>query len=262
MKLRWLLTAAFEILTDKYRILIDPWISRPSDAVPQLKTKINDIRGYNAIFLSHGHFDHSFDVPEIVKNTETKVYCSKQVKDLFITELDVHQKNLVEIKPSQIIQFMPDLNVKVIKSQHIQFDDFTMKRIELLRSANILETFGRDFTELNKYVMGDVFGFLMEFSNGKKIVHFGSGGYFEEELRKLPNDIDIFLAPVAGRGDADKVVAKMASIFKPKMIIPHHYDDFFPPLTWNSYFNFDEEVKKLDPNMIVNKLEHETFYNF
>ncbi|MFX0083264.1 MAG: MBL fold metallo-hydrolase [Candidatus Hodarchaeota archaeon] len=262
MKLRWLLTAAFEILTGKYRILIDPWISRPSDADPQLRTKISDIRGFDAIFLSHGHFDHAFDVPEIVKNTETKIYCSKQVRDLFLKELDLDQKNLVEIKPSQVIEFSPDLNVKVIRSQHIQFDDFVMKRIELLRSANLIETYGHDFAELNKYIAGDVFGFLMDFSNGKRLVHFGSGGYFEEELRKLPKDIDIFLAPVAGRGDVDKVIAKMANIFKPKMIIPHHYDDFFPPLTWNSYSNFDEEVKKLDPNMVVNKLGHETYYDF
>ena len=262
MKLRWLLTAAFEIITDNFKILIDPCISRPSDAKPQLKTKINDIKGYDAIFLSHGHFDHSIDVPEIVKNTETKVYCSKQVRDLFLKELGVDEENLVEIKPSQIIEFPPDLKVEVIKSQHIQFDEFARSRIVLLRSANLLETYGRDFAELNKYVMGDIFGFLMEFSNGKKLVHFGSGGYFEEELRKLPKDIDIFLAPVAGRGDVDKVVAKMANIFKPKMIIPHHYDDFFPPLTWDSYFNFDKEVKKLDPNIVVNKLVHETYYDF
>jgi L-ascorbate metabolism protein UlaG (beta-lactamase superfamily) len=260
LKLRWLLTAAFEILSEKYKFLIDPWISRPSDAIPQLKTKLNELRNFDAIFLTHGHFDHSFDVPEIVKNTDTKVFCSSQVINFFINKFGVDDKNLEEIKPSLIIDFPPDLKVKVIKSQHIQFDEFVMKRVKRLRSANLPESFTRDFAELNQHIMGDVFGFLMEFSNGKKLVHFGSGGYFEEELRKLPSDIDIFLAPVAGRGDADRVIAEMANIFKPKMIIPHHYDDFFPPITWNAYSNLDQEVKRLNPKIIVNKLEYETYY--
>lgn len=68
MKLGWLLTAGFEILTNNFQILIDPFISRPPNATPQLSTKISDIRSAHAIFLSHGHYDHSIDVPEIVKN--------------------------------------------------------------------------------------------------------------------------------------------------------------------------------------------------
>lgn len=263
MKLRWLLTAAFEILTDNFKILFDPWISRPPKAIPQLKTQLSDLRDANAIFLSHGHFDHSADIPEIVKNTDTKVYCSKQIKNVFLKELKVDEKNLVEIQPSQIIEFQPDLKVTVIKSQHIQFDEFVVKKFELLRTEKLSDDMKNISERSSKYVMGDVFGFLMEFSKGKKVVHFGSGGYFEEELKKLPNDIDIFLAPVAGRGDVDKVIAKMANIFKPKMIIPHHYDDFIPPVTTGgSYFNFDEEVRKVNPNIAVNKLEHETYYEF
>ncbi|MHA1914536.1 MAG: MBL fold metallo-hydrolase [Promethearchaeota archaeon] len=260
MKLRWLLTAAFEILTDNFKILIDPWISRPSNAPLQLKTKLRDIRNFDAIFLSHGHFDHSLDVPEIVKNTETRVYCSKQIRKVFIKEFNAEEENLIEINPGQNIEFKPDLKVTIIKSKHIQFDDFALSRGTLLRNANLDETKKQQFAEMGKYVMGDVFGFLMEFSNGKKVVHFGSGGYYEEELKKLPQDLDLFLAPVAGRGDADKVIAGMANFFKPKMIIPHHYDDFFPPLTWNAYGNFEEEVRKSNPNIIVNKLEHETFF--
>jgi len=262
MKLRWLLTAAFKLLTDNFKILIDPWISRPSNAPWQLKTKISDIRNCDAIFLTHGHFDHSLDVPEIVKNTKTKVYCSKQIRKVFIEEFKVEEENLIGISPGQIIEFEPDLKVTTIKSQHIQFDEFALSRGELLRNTNFDKTARLQFAEIGKYVMGDVFGFLMEFSNGKKMVHFGSGGYFEEELRKLPSNIDIFLAPVAGRGDADKIIARMASLFKPKMIIPHHYDDFFPPMTWDAYGQFEEEVRKLNPSIIVYKLEHETYFDF
>ena len=111
-------------------------------------------------------------------------------------------------------------------------------------------------------MVGNVFGFLFEFSNGKKLVHFGSGGYYEEELKKFPANIDIFLAPVAGREDVEEIVAKMASVFNPKMIIPHHYDDFVPPFSTYAYKNLDKEVKKLNSNILVNKLDPEIYFDF
>jgi len=262
MRLRWLLTAAFEITTDSFKILIDPWITRPSTAPQQLKTKIGDIRDADAIFLSHGHYDHSLDVPEIVKGTKTRVYCSEQIKKVFLNDLGVDEGNLKGIQPAQIIEFQPDFKVTVIKSKHIEYDKNIPKRLEGVRLDNIIATPKYKFADLGKYVVGDVFGYLFEFSNGKKLIHFGSGGYYEEELRKLPRDIDIFLAPVAGRENVEEVVAKMACVFNPKMIIPHHYDDFVPPFSVYAYQHFDEEVKKLNPKIIVNKLDPEEYYEF
>ena len=132
MKLRWLLTAAFEVFTENFKILFDPWITRPSNATPQLNTIISDIRDFDAIFLSHGHYDHCADIPKIVKNTDTKVYCSKQVGDLFLKDFGVSKKNIQKIVPSQTIEFQPDFKVTMIRSQHIQFEEATLKMIEKL----------------------------------------------------------------------------------------------------------------------------------
>jgi len=59
-----------------------------------------------------------------------------------------------------------------------------------------------------------------------------------------------------------KALAKITNIIKPKMVIPHHYDDFFPPISWDAYGNFAEEVKKINPTVIVNKIEQETYFEF
>ena len=262
MKLRWLLTAAFEIITDNFKILIDPWILRPSTAEQQLNTKINDIKGADAIFLTHGHYDHSLDVPEIVKGTETKVYCSEQIKEVLLNDLGVNENNLIRIQPSSVIEFQPEFKVTVIKSQHIEFDGNALKRLKNAQLDNVMATPKFKLKDVGRYVVGDVFGFLFEFSNGKKLIHFGSGGYYEEELKKLPANIDIFLAPVAGREDVEEIVAKMASVFNPKMIIPHHYDDFVPPFSTYAYKNLDKEVKKLNSNILVNKLDPEIYFDF
>ncbi|MHA1371215.1 MAG: MBL fold metallo-hydrolase [Promethearchaeota archaeon] len=264
MRLKWLLTAGFELITDNYKILIDPYLSRPKNAVPQLKsTTLSDLKGADAIFLSHGHFDHSFDIPELAENSETIIYCSEPTREMFIKKFKVNPQNIVKIEPGKTLEFSPDFKVTVIKSKHIRFN--LMLILRKLFSGSLLKVkklTGLSVRETLKYKKGDVFGYLFEFSNGKKLVHFGSGGYLKEELEKLPKNIDIFLAPVAGRDDCDKVLAKMANIFKPKMIIPHHYDNFFPPISWYAYGDFDKEMKKLNPNIEINKLEHEVYFEF
>ncbi len=264
MKLKWLLTAGFEIITDNYRILIDPYISRPRNAIPQLETTtFLGLKHSDAIFMSHGHFDHAFDVPELVKNSKTKVYCSKPTKKMFVRKFNVNPKNVVEVEAGQIHEFEPDFKVKVIKSKHIRFNSkLILKKLFSGSLSKTKKLTGMSTLELLKYKKGRVFGYLFEFSNGKKMFSMGSGGYYKDELEKLPKDIDIFLAPVAGREDCDKVLAKCANIFKPKMIIPHHYDDFFPPISFYAYYNFDEEVKKLNANIKVNKLEPEIWFEF
>ncbi|MFX1450043.1 MAG: MBL fold metallo-hydrolase [Promethearchaeota archaeon] len=263
MKLRWLLTAGFEIITDNYKILIDPYISRPPNANPQLNTKLEDIKDADAIFLSHGHFDHSFDIPELVKHSETKVYCSKPIKDMFIKKFKVNSENLVGLEAGQTLDFDPDFKLTVIKSKHIKFNiGLVFKTLFSRKIFKVKKLTGLRLRDIFKYKKGKVFGYLFEFFNGKKLFDLGSGGYYKKEIEKLPKDVDIFLAPVAGREDCDKVLAKLANIFKPKMIIPAHYDDFFPPISFYSYYNFDEEVKKLDPNIIVNKLEPEVWFEF
>ncbi len=258
MKIKWLLTAGFEILTENNKILIDPYISRPKNAVPQLKTKISDLKNANMVFLSHGHFDHAFDLPEILKDTNIKLYCSKQVEEMLINDHKVDKNNIQSVKGGDILNFDPDFKVTVVKSKHIKFNSsLILKKIFSGKVFKTKKMTGSGLREVFKWKKGDILGFLFEFNNGKKLLHFGSGGYFKEEIDKLPKEIEYFLGPVAGRSDVDKVLAKLTGLIKPKTIIPHHFDDFFPPISWESYGNFDEEMKLVDPEIKIMKIEPE-----
>ena len=85
----------------------------------------------------------------------------------------------------------------------------------------------------------------------------------EIKIKKLTKRYRYFPCSCSGRSDVDMVIARMASYFNPKMIIPHHYDNFLPPVTiGSSYQNLVEEVKKINPNIVVNILDHEIFYYF
>lgn len=55
-----------------------------------------------------------------------------------------------------------------------------------------------------------------------------SAGATEKELleyRKL--EIDYFLAPLQGHSSIQEIAAKQTAIIQPKVVIPHHHDDFF-----------------------------------
>ncbi len=65
MELTWLGTAGFRIKTGSTTILIDPYLSRNEMARPEQPLNPPDIDDGNLIFVSHGHFDHIMDIPEI-----------------------------------------------------------------------------------------------------------------------------------------------------------------------------------------------------
>ena len=84
MQLTWLGTAGFHIKTGDTTILIDPYLSRNEKAQPKQPQKPHDIHDGDLIFISHGHFDHILDVPEIAQRTEAMIYCGTGINDTLI----------------------------------------------------------------------------------------------------------------------------------------------------------------------------------
>src|SRR5450756_1500208 len=73
---QWLGTAGFRITCGDKVILIDPYLTRNERARPVQELRPADMADADYIFLSHGHFDHIADVPEIMETTDAEVYCS------------------------------------------------------------------------------------------------------------------------------------------------------------------------------------------
>jgi L-ascorbate metabolism protein UlaG (beta-lactamase superfamily) len=83
------------------------------------------------------------------------------------------------------------------------------------------------------YPQGMVQSYLFE-AAGKKFLFLSSAGADERELemyRKL--EVDYLLAPLQGHSQIQEIAAKQTLIINPKVVIPHHHDDFYPPLSQN-----------------------------
>ncbi|MFX1388725.1 MAG: MBL fold metallo-hydrolase [Promethearchaeota archaeon] len=258
IKITWMGTASYILSLNGTNLLFDPFFSRNDFAEPKLTTQKEDIDNISAVFVSHGHYDHSCDAGWFAENLDVPVYCSETAKQNIINWaegniIESHTETLSERAKNKIkvgnfydkIKISEEVTVEFIKSEHINFDLKTiLSRVfswQFLKQAKSLLPYGKGFPA------GNVFGFCVYFNN-IKIVSFGSLWHkYEEELQKF-QPCDIFIVPYAGNSNRHMVkkTAKMIEVLHPKIVIPHHWDNFMPPISRTE--NLDPFIKFMTKN--------------
>jgi L-ascorbate metabolism protein UlaG (beta-lactamase superfamily) len=200
MELTWLGTAGFVVKTAEATIAFDPFLSRgKGSASPFTPSSFENV---HALFVGHGHFDHTYDIPAIAAKTDLRV-------------------------------FAPGLTQLILKLRGIA----TAKRCGLMGCAQAA------WLGL-AYPKGLVQSYLFE-SQGKKTLFLSTAGCSDKELKIYRAlEIDYLLAPLQGHSQIQEIVAKQVAVIRPKVVIPHHHDDFFPPLSQNiSVDDFEDRLK-------------------
>jgi L-ascorbate metabolism protein UlaG (beta-lactamase superfamily) len=184
--------SAFEILSDKCNILIDPFLSGNKNA----KLKPGDVK-CSYIVLSHAHGDHLGDAFEIAKKTGATIIAVNELAD-YAAEKGCNAHNMH------------------IGGAH----NFSFGRLKFtIAHHGSASPDGR--------YMGEPAGVLIT-TNGKTIYHAGDTGLFlDMKLIGEMNSIDTALLPIGdnftmGIDDAVKAV----EFLNPKMVIPMHYGTF------------------------------------
>ncbi len=226
MKLTWLGTASFRIKTGDSVFLLDPYFSRNKKAKPRQYLNPKDYIESQAIFLSHGHFDHILDVPVIAEKTGSTVYCSETAADTLIGKgLDKRQTR--KIKSDGSLFDFDGYQARAFFSDHVVFD-------KKLLAKSILRTNIRLFKYaplLKDYPVAQVLSWRFTVE-GQAIHFFGSAGSKAEEMEKLAGlKTDILLVPLQGHSDICKIALEYVRVMRPKIVIPHHHDNFFPPIS-------------------------------
>jgi L-ascorbate metabolism protein UlaG (beta-lactamase superfamily) len=226
MELTWYGTAGFRIETGGHTILIDPYLSRNEKAQPEQPLKPHDFHDGDLIFISHGHFDHILDVPELVSKTQAMIYCGKGIEDTLIQKGVKKESVRCVNSDGENFEFN-SLKARAIFSQHIKFD----KRLLIRTLARINVRLPRYLPLLRDYPEGQVLSwrFIME---DKVLHHFGSAGSTSEELDRLGRQpTDILLVPLQGHTHIIEIALNYVQALRPKMVIPHHQDNFYPPIS-------------------------------
>jgi L-ascorbate metabolism protein UlaG (beta-lactamase superfamily) len=108
------------------------------------------------------------------------------------------------------------------------------------------------------YRCGQVYGIHIRVA-GATFYHQGSADCLDD--RVVHRSVDYFLCGIAGRGFTPRYVPRILGLLSPRVVIPHHFDDFFRPLDGKMGFSlnvnlggFVEEVRRVSADFTVRTL--------
>jgi L-ascorbate metabolism protein UlaG (beta-lactamase superfamily) len=252
----WYGTAGFRVETGGRVVLIDPYLSRNADARPVLPFGPEGVTEASEIFLSHGHFDHMADVPQITHQTGAKVYCSAEAAKA-LRQQGVANAQLVAVSDGDSFDF-GSYRAQCFHSTHARFDLLLIARA-FVRAVPSLLFNTRLFSRLRRWPQGQVLSwrFTLTAENDRVAHHFGSAGCTEEELDRLARlePPDVLMFPLQGHSRICRIATHVVEQLKPRLVIPHHYDDFYPPFSQQvDIAPFVEAVGRLSPPVEVVEL--------
>jgi L-ascorbate metabolism protein UlaG (beta-lactamase superfamily) len=226
MELTWWGTAHFRLDSGGETILIDPYLSRNRKAWPVVGLTPAAVTRADRILVTHGHFDHIMDVPAIAAQTRARVYADPVAGATLVKNgLDPHQLETVTTD-GQAFDFGA-VGAQAHFSRHVVFD----RHLLLTTLAKINIRFFEMLKYLRDYPCGQVLSWRLA-AVGATIHHFGSAGAAPEELARLAaRPTDVLLVPLQGHTRICEIALGYVKALKPRVVIPHHQDDFFPPIS-------------------------------
>lgn len=251
MEITWWGTSGFRIKAENLVMLIDPYLTRNEQAHPQQYLNAADIKDAGLIFLSHGHFDHLQDIPVIARKTGAVVYCSREAGETMMG-MGLKSKQIHEVAIDGFTQTFFGHQAEAFFSTHVAFDKKLILKTLLRTNINVF----KHIYLLRDFPCGQVLSWRLTIE-GTVIHHFGSGGSRPEEMEKLASrPTDILLVPLQGNSDICNIALEYVQVMQPKIVIPHHHDNFFPPISSQIDIQpFIDGVKRECPQTEVRVLE-------
>jgi L-ascorbate metabolism protein UlaG (beta-lactamase superfamily) len=241
LALRWLGVAGFSVSDGETVLLHDPYLSRPG-LLATLFTRFRPDEGLlerwldpggpapeaasaRNILIGHSHFDHLGDSPWIADRIgATIVGSGTTVAIAQAYGLPGERTRLVD--PGDEFDVGP-FEIRVVASRHAAV---MFGRVPL--TGQVLEPPVGPIHALS-FKLGDARGYLIRHLPSGVRVYVTSSAAVDrpalEALRDAGIEVDVLLAAIPGR--APDYVPSLIELLRPRIVVPHHFDDFFVPIS-------------------------------
>ncbi len=216
---RWLGVAGIELSTGEQVLAIDPFFSRPpfrrmwfGRVVPDRPLVAAKLPQCDFVLVTHSHWDHLMDVPEVVRNTGALALGSGNSCRL-LSILGTPQEQTRQIHAGD------DFSLGEFRIHVLPASRGTALQQPIF--AGVLPQELRPPLRIRDYRMDLNFSFLIDVG-GYRLLDWNS----EDPEPAVPADV-LFVGPQRSRQYYDALLRQV----RPRMVIPIHWDDFFRPLS-------------------------------
>ncbi|MGC9343454.1 MAG: MBL fold metallo-hydrolase [Bacteroidales bacterium] len=263
IKFTWFGAACILMSSDDQTLLFDPYFENNSP---------DKFSGIDRIFITHGHFDHIAFTRELLEQNDAiimvpegvaenvKRWCKMKDKKLvyrpysFSTgdvEYPVEKlsSRIENIGVNKRIDISDKISVLPFRSNHVRYDPAIFR--DKLSKPSSYKFLPSTIKIGLHYRKKQVLGYLASFQDFK-VVTFGSMPHrITREMPRL-GPVDVLFVPMAGKkaGNLVAPALRLIDAFQPRIVIPNHQNDFFPPLSDDTDVGLlKEELGRLHPGI-------------
>ena len=228
IRITYLGVNGFQFETDGRTLLVDPYftrvglwasaLNRPIESNSQrVDEGLRHVRSpVDAILVTHAHFDHLLDVPDIMRRTHARLIAGPTAVRL-VNSFGVSGTASRAVKPGGVQRVGP-WTIRILRAEH----DRLFGKIPFngrSRASNPAKP--------SDWVLGEPLAFVIEAAD--KRIYIDSGGTPGAPPGSRIKNVDLAILGVA-LPDSRKRFVETVRQLKPRYILPSHQDDMFAPM--------------------------------